>query len=79
MKDTSIDKIGYIHDGLIDLLKLTFPDKCPDPSDSNRAVWIKTGAAQVIKKLEEWKYEQDNPDAIREEIENSDALRRETR
>ncbi len=32
-------------------LERLFPDRCPDPKDSEREVWMKSGEQRVIRKL----------------------------
>ena len=36
---------------LIDYLNQFYPDCCPKESDSNRAIWIKTGQRSVVNFL----------------------------
>jgi hypothetical protein len=44
-------KTPFIPEALVDWLDARFPDRCPDPSDSDRAIWCKTGARQVVDML----------------------------
>ena len=36
---------------LLERLDELYPDKCPDPSDSERDIWIKTGQRKVVNFL----------------------------
>ena len=36
---------------LIEELARIFPNRCPDPTDSDRDIWMKVGAQQVISYL----------------------------
>lgn len=36
---------------LVDWLASVFPDKCPNETDTDRAIWIGVGTQRVIKKL----------------------------
>jgi hypothetical protein len=38
-------------DALLEALAEKFPDKCPNPTDSERAVWMQVGAASVVRYL----------------------------
>jgi hypothetical protein len=36
---------------IIEWLEAVFPDRCPDPSFSDRQVWMAVGEQRVIRKL----------------------------
>lgn len=36
---------------LLEHLERAYPDRAPDPSDSERVVWMKAGTADLIRKL----------------------------
>jgi len=36
---------------LVEALDQLYPDRCPDPRDSDREIWIKVGQRQVVRKL----------------------------
>lgn len=36
---------------LLEWAEKTFPDRCPEPSMSDREIWMASGAAKVVKKL----------------------------
>jgi len=36
---------------LVRALEELYPDRCPDPSTSDRDIWIAVGAAQVVRLL----------------------------
>jgi hypothetical protein len=42
------EKTPYVPEALVDWLDARFPDRCPDPSDSDRAIWMKAGALSVV-------------------------------
>jgi hypothetical protein len=46
-----MDKLPYIEDGLLDYLQRLYPDKCPEPAQSEREVWMNRGAAGVVRHL----------------------------
>jgi hypothetical protein len=35
----------------VEWLDALFPERCPDPADSERAVWMAVGARQVVRKI----------------------------
>jgi len=49
MKDTP--KKPLVTKGLIEYLEVMFPDRCPDITASNRAVWMAAGKVDVVKHL----------------------------
>lgn len=36
---------------LVEWLTRVFPDKCPDPEDTDREIWMAVGKQEVIKML----------------------------
>lgn len=46
-------------DRLIDLLDERFPERCPDPGDSERSIWIAVGARQVVRMLRSLQQQRD--------------------
>ncbi len=52
MPDTSygID-LPYIPDDLLEALNRQYPERCPDIGDSDRSIWLKAGARQVVNYL----------------------------
>ncbi len=36
---------------LVEWLERVFPDKCPDPKDSDREIWMDVGRALLIRML----------------------------
>ena len=36
---------------LLAQLEVTFPEKCPDPNDSEREIWMKAGARRLVNSL----------------------------
>jgi hypothetical protein len=51
LDDTSPGPAPAIDPELVYWLNKLFPDRCPDPNDSEREVWIKAGARRVVDKL----------------------------
>ena len=49
---------------LIEALEVLFPDRCPDESMSDRAVWISAGCVKVIRKIRS-EYERQNRNTAR--------------
>ncbi len=45
------ERTPYIDPAIPAWLAKFFPDKCPDESDTGRAIWMAVGAARVVKKL----------------------------
>lgn len=44
-------KTPYIEDGLLEYLQRVYPDKCPEPNETDREVWMKRGAVGVVRHL----------------------------
>ncbi len=53
-------KQPYIEDGLLDYLQRLFPDVAPEPSQTDREIWINRGAAGVVRHLRHLHKEQRN-------------------
>ncbi len=45
------DKVPYIEEGLLRYLDKLFPDTSPEPSQTDREIWINRGAAGVVRHL----------------------------
>jgi len=45
------DKTPYIEKGLLEYLQRLFPDISPEPSQSDRDIWIARGAVGVVRHL----------------------------
>lgn len=45
------DLIPYIEEGLLEYLQRLYPDKCPEPNDTDREVWMNRGAVGVVRHL----------------------------
>jgi hypothetical protein len=43
--------LPFIPRDLLETLEDLYPDRCPDPSWSEREIWIKVGERNVINKL----------------------------
>lgn len=43
--------IPFIEERLLDYLQRLFPDKAPEPTDTDREVWINRGAVGVVRHL----------------------------
>ena len=46
-------KLPDLSKDLIDALGVRFPSRCPDPSDSEREIWIKVGQRKVVEFLQD--------------------------
>jgi len=46
-------KLPDLSKDLIDALSDRFPLRCPDPSDSEREIWIKVGQRKVVEFLQD--------------------------
>lgn len=44
-------KLPYVEEGLLDYLQRLFPDLCPEPSQSEREIWMNRGAVGVVRHL----------------------------
>lgn len=44
-------KIPFITDELLDYLQRLYPDRSPDPTQSERDIWINRGAVGVVRHL----------------------------
>lgn len=43
---------------LVEALGWAFPERCPDPSDDERTIWIKAGRRDVVRLVMEWEAQQ---------------------
>jgi hypothetical protein len=50
MTDTS-KQAPAVSQALLDYLIRLYPDRCPDPAETDREVWMAAGAAKVVRKL----------------------------
>lgn len=44
-------KPPYIEDKLIEYLEKVYPDRSPEPDDTDREIWINRGAVGVVRHL----------------------------
>lgn len=44
-------KLPFITDEMLDYLQRLYPDRAPDPSMTDREVWINVGAVGVVRHL----------------------------
>ena len=44
-------KTPFIDDSLLDYLQQAFPEKCPEPNETDREIWINRGAVGVVRHL----------------------------
>ena len=44
-------KLPYVEEGLLDYLQRLYPDKAPEPDETERQIWINRGAAGVVRHL----------------------------
>lgn len=51
-------KTPQITDGLLEYLQRVYPDKAPEPTDTDREIWINRGAAGVVRHLKRLHQEQ---------------------
>ena len=42
----------HVSTELLEYLKATFPDRCPDKTDQEREIWMAVGAVTVVRHLE---------------------------
>lgn len=54
------EKIPHVSRELVERLEKAFPNRCPDQHDSNRAIWMAVGAAEVVKVLRRWYEKQEH-------------------
>lgn len=47
----SINKTPYIEEALLDYLEEVFPDRAPNIDASDRQIWVRVGAVQVVRHL----------------------------
>lgn len=52
---------------LLESLSALYPDRCPEPTDSERDIWIKVGQVSVIRFLEH-KFEEQNENTLETHI-----------
>lgn len=46
-------KLPSLDPALVDALDRMYPERTPDPKWSNRAIWIKVGERNVVRRLQE--------------------------
>jgi len=46
-----IAKLPALSADLIELLAKKYPDRCPDPEDSDRVIWMKAGQRKLVNEL----------------------------
>jgi hypothetical protein len=56
------DLFPPIDEALLKKLDEVYPEKCPSPDDSDRAIWLAVGARQVVRMLWAVYLEQQNED-----------------
>jgi len=44
-------KLPFIEDGLLDYLQRLYPDKAPEPDETERQIWMNRGAVGVVRHL----------------------------
>jgi len=44
-------RLPYIEDGLLDYLQRLYPDKAPEPDETERQIWMNRGAVGVVRHL----------------------------
>lgn len=44
-------KIPYISDELIEFLNAAYPERSPEPSWTDREIWLKSGERRLVRKL----------------------------
>lgn len=45
------DHKPQITDGLLQYLERVYPDKCPEPNETDREIWMNRGAVGVVRHL----------------------------
>lgn len=55
-----MDQLPYVDIKLLEYLEILYPDKCPDPSMSDRELWQVCGAVQLVRHLRSVYEEQQN-------------------
>lgn len=48
----------FIEDGLLDYLQRLYPDRSPDPDETDRKIWMNRGAVDVVRHLKRLHKEQ---------------------
>lgn len=44
-------KTPYIDEKLVEFLEEHYPDRCPEPDDTDREIWMNRGAVGVVRHL----------------------------
>lgn len=60
-----MDKLPVIPQDLLEALDKQFPDRCPEPSWSEREIWMRVGERRVVRFLKRI-FEQQNENVLRE-------------
>jgi len=51
MSDQVTEHTPFIEDGLLQYLERLYPDRSPEPDDTERKIWMNRGAAGVVRHL----------------------------
>lgn len=43
---------------LVEALDRAFPERCPDPADDDRTIWLRAGRRDVVRLVMAWEAEQ---------------------
>lgn len=60
-----METLPVIPKDLLDALDKRFPERCPDPSWSDREVWVRVGERQVVRFLKRM-FDQQNENVVRD-------------
>jgi hypothetical protein len=45
------EKTPWIEEGLLRYLEQAYPDRCPEPDETDRKIWMNAGAVGVVRHL----------------------------
>lgn len=61
----NMEKVPFIDDRVLEYLNRIYPDKSPEPTDTDREIWINRGAIGVVRHLA-WLHKQQRENLLGE-------------
>ena len=46
-----LPEVPYLSKDLIEMLDQKYPDRCPNPKDTDREIWMKAGERRLVNEL----------------------------
>lgn len=61
---TNPNQIPPISDALLDFLEAAYPERCADPKDTDREIWMKAGERRLVARLRHVSARQQSPSGV---------------